>query len=114
LERFGATADWAKNGVEAVTMVEASFAGERPAYDLVLMDMRMPELDGLAATRRIRAIEAANDVLHSLRIVALTANAFPEDRAAAKAAGVDAFLAKPFDGRHLGELLGQSAQRAVA
>lgn len=96
LERLGATADWARNGAEAVGLVEASLAGGRARYDLALMDIRMPELDGLTATRRIRALERAQG-LPALRIVAVTANCFAEDREAARGAGFDGFLGKPFD-----------------
>jgi CheY-like chemotaxis protein len=64
----------------------------------------MPELDGLEATRRIRAAEAAMG-LGRTRIVALTANAFGEDREACLAAGMDNFLVKPLDRERLAEIL---------
>src|SRR5262249_17403981 len=96
LERLGATADWAKNGTEALDLATAALRDERPRYDAVLMDVRMPEMDGLAVTRRIRELERRHGAA-PLRIIALTANAFPEDREAARAAGADAFLSKPFD-----------------
>ena len=63
----------------------------------------MPEMDGLEATRRIRASEAANGA--RTPIVALTANAFGEDREACLAAGMDDFLVKPLDRERLAELL---------
>ncbi len=66
----------------------------REAYDLILMDIQMPVLDGLSATREIRAREAALG-LPRTRIVALSANALPEHIAEALAAGVDGHLAKP-------------------
>ena len=73
----------AKNGQEAVEMTE------KGAYDLVLMDIKMPIMDGLEATKAIRA------ALPDLPIIALTANAFDSDRQAALEAGCNDFLAKP-------------------
>jgi PAS domain S-box-containing protein len=86
LERFGHRVDVAADGVEAVEAVH------RQAYDLVLMDVQMPNLDGLEATRRIRA---ELDGERQPRIVAMTANASTEDRDACVAAGMDDFLTKP-------------------
>uniref|UniRef100_UPI0013CFA8A0 response regulator n=1 Tax=Klebsiella aerogenes TaxID=548 RepID=UPI0013CFA8A0 len=68
--------------------VDAALDPEQ-SFDLILMDMQMPECDGLSAAKMIRAREA--DGRH-LPIIALTANAFVEDRAAAIAAGMDAFV----------------------
>jgi len=72
------------------------------AVDLVLMDMQMPECDGLSAAAMIRAREGAD---RRVPIVALTANAFAEDRAAAISAGMDAFLTKPLDRDRLSEAI---------
>ncbi|AUX68820.1 hypothetical protein CHX26_04220 [Porphyrobacter sp. HT-58-2] len=91
LERCGQEVAVAHDGNEAIAMVIDSIMRGRP-YDLVLMDMQMPDCDGLEATRAIRA-EGIGPGL--LPIVALTANAFPEDIAAARAAGMQAHLAKP-------------------
>jgi PAS domain S-box-containing protein len=88
LERLGYRPDIVGNGLEAVQALRL-----RP-YDLVLMDMQMPELDGLSATRRIRA-ELPPE--RQPRIVVLTANVFSEGRAAAQAAGVDGYLTKPLE-----------------
>jgi two-component system, sensor histidine kinase and response regulator len=76
---------------------------EREEFDLVLMDMRMPVMDGLEATRRIRASEAGGE--RRIPIVALTANAFEEDRAACLNAGMDAFLVKPIAAAALRETI---------
>ena len=64
------------------------------AFDLVLMDMRMPVMDGLEATRQIRALDNGRS---GLPIVALTANATEEDARACRAAGMDSFAAKPLN-----------------
>jgi CheY-like chemotaxis protein len=80
----------------------AAVAKLRP--DLVLMDIRMPGLDGLETARRIRAIEAEQGA-RPLHLVALTANAGRDDERAARAAGFDAFLAKPLNLRALPGLL---------
>jgi CheY-like chemotaxis protein len=105
LENTGAMIDWARDGEEAVALVEQSFADVRPAYDLVLMDMRMPKLDGLAATRGIRALEERFRRPVPIRIVALTATAMKRDRKAAHEAGVDGFLPKPYQAQALLQLL---------
>jgi CheY-like chemotaxis protein len=86
LERLGYRADVAANGVEAIRAVE------RQPYDVVFMDVQMPEMDGLEATRAICVRWAAGE---RPRIVAMTANALAEDREACLAAGMDDYLAKP-------------------
>jgi PAS domain S-box-containing protein len=91
LERCGQEVAQAHDGNEAIAMVIDSIMRGTP-YDLVLMDVQMPECDGLAATRAIRA-EGIGPGL--LPVIALTANAYPEDIAAARAAGMQAHLAKP-------------------
>jgi CheY-like chemotaxis protein len=91
LERMGYAADLANNGVEAVAAVT------RGDYDVVLMDVQMPEMDGLEATRRLRASPSAPPI----RIVAMTANAMAEDREACFAAGMDDYVSKPI---RVGEL----------
>jgi PAS domain S-box-containing protein len=91
LERCGQEVDVAHDGNEAIAMVIDQVMRGRP-YDLVLMDVQMPDCDGLAATRAIRD-EGIGPGL--LPVIALTANAFPEDVAAARAAGMQGHLAKP-------------------
>jgi len=95
LERFGLQVDVAENGLEAVSMVQ-----EKP-YDLVLMDLQMPLMDGLEATRIIRTIPALQD----LPVLAMTANAFQEDRALCEAVGMNGFMTKPIDFAHLKQQL---------
>ena len=85
LSRAGCTVDRASRGAEAVAAALA-----RP-YDLILMDMRMPGMSGLAAARAIRAAGCAT------RMVALTANTYDDDRRACREAGMDGFLTKPLD-----------------
>jgi CheY-like chemotaxis protein len=82
-------------------------------FDRVLMDLHMPGLDGLEATRRIRALEAKDPALHT-PIIALTANASAEDREACLAAGMDGFLIKPLDRERLvAALIDAPATRAA-
>ena len=85
-------AEHAENGRIAVEMFEEHEAGY---YDAVLMDMRMPEMDGLEATRRIRAMNRQD--AKSIPIIALTANAFDEDVQHSMQAGLNAHLSKPVD-----------------
>ena len=91
LERCGQDVAIAHDGNEAIAMVIDSVMRDK-LFDLVLMDVQMPGCDGYAATRAIRAEGIGPDLLP---IIALTANAFPEDIAAARAAGMQAHLAKP-------------------
>jgi signal transduction histidine kinase/CheY-like chemotaxis protein len=111
LHRLGHRPAMAANGAAALESWRAA-ANAGAHFDLVLMDVHMPELDGLEATRRIRAAEAAFG-LRRTRIVALTANAFGEDREACLAAGMDDFLVKPLDRDRLAEVLADRAALAA-
>ena len=92
LEEAGFVVDIACDGAEAVERMEASPAGH---YHAILMDVQMPRMGGYEATRRIRSL---SDVQKSgIPIIAVTANAFEEDRKSAREAGMDAHLAKPYD-----------------
>ena len=92
LSGSGAEIDPAENGREALER----FAAAKPGtYDLILMDIQMPVMDGMAATRAIRALDRPD--AKTVPIVAMTANAFEEDRKAALQAGMDEFIAKPID-----------------
>jgi PAS domain S-box-containing protein len=97
LERMGHRADRVVNGLEAVEAVRIT------DYRLILMDCQMPVMDGYDATRAIRAAEQGSD--RHVIIIALTANALPEDRERCLAAGMDDYLTKPVDRRELAAAL---------
>jgi len=100
LELEDAESERAENGLAAVNMVRDA---EEWHYDAILMDLRMPVMDGLESTRQIRAL--AREDVKTIPIIALTANAFESDVEAALAAGMNAHLAKPADSDCLYETL---------
>ena len=102
LKEAGFEVDTAENGKIAVEKVEAASADR---YDLILMDIQMPEMDGYEATRRIRALPDAEKA--ALPIVAMTANAFEDDRKNALHAGMNGHIAKPLDIQKLFQVLSE-------
>jgi len=95
LEQMGYRADVASNGIEAVESIE------RQTYDVILMDVQMPEMDGLDATRNIRKLQAATQP----HIIAMTANAMEGDREMCLAAGMNDYVSKPIRVNELVEAL---------
>jgi PAS domain S-box-containing protein len=104
LVKLGHRPTMAANGAAAIDAFLAARAAGAP-YARVLMDLHMPGMDGIEATRRIRAVEADEDGART-PIIALTANASAEDRDACLAAGMDGFLVKPLDRERLAAALG--------
>jgi signal transduction histidine kinase/CheY-like chemotaxis protein len=102
LQQMGYRADLASNGIEAIECIE------RQPYDVVLMDVQMPEMDGLEASRRINAKWRADE---RPRIVAMTANAMQGDREECLAAGMDDYVTKPIGIERLIEALSNASPR---
>lgn len=98
LEKEGCKVDLATNGLQGVEKYQQNI------YDLILMDIQMPVMDGLEATKKIREFERSGNDHHAF-IIALSANALKEDREKAMASGMDGFLAKPFKPEELFQLL---------
>ena len=90
LKEYGFRMETAENGQEAVNIVSASRPGE---YDLILMDIQMPVMDGMKATKHIRSLK--DPKLSAIPIIAMTANAFDEDKKAAYDCGMNGFISKP-------------------
>ena len=105
LEEAGFAVETAENGRVAVEKIEAAAPGW---YDLVLMDIQMPEMDGYEATRRIRALPDKEKA--SVPIVAMTANAFEDDRKNALSVGMNGYIAKPLDVEILFQVLAELTQ----
>jgi CheY-like chemotaxis protein len=85
----------AESGMQALALLESA------RFDVILMDMQMPQMDGLEATRRLRRLGLPRQP----HVIGVTANAFAEDREACIAAGMNDFLSKPISLRHLGGAL---------
>ncbi|MBT3749941.1 MAG: response regulator, partial [Bacteroidetes bacterium] len=98
LKSLGHEVEIAKNGTECVAMYQ------KKTYDIILMDIQMPEMDGIEATAKIRGIETSSDSVQRIPIVALTANALTGDKERFMKAGMDDHLAKPFKPKGLIEI----------
>jgi signal transduction histidine kinase/CheY-like chemotaxis protein len=117
LEKLGHRVTHLPNGREAVNFLESALIEEQPSADrpdLVLMDLTMPEMNGIQASRAIRTLEESRMCRRSIPILALTANARREDHEACLAAGMNGFLAKPFDRADLEEAIHKLAGEQVA
>jgi CheY-like chemotaxis protein len=112
LAKLGHRATVVENGATAIAAWGAARDAGAP-YDLVLMDVQMPEMDGIEAARRMRAAEAQAGSART-PIIALTANAFAEDREACRAAGMDDILMKPLDRDRLVQALAAARPSPVA
>lgn len=99
LTRLGHQVDVASNGLIAVQKFSEK------TYDLIIMDIQMPEMDGLEATRQIRAMELKNPGRNPIKIVALTADAHPDDREKCLKAGMNDYITKPFRHEELEKIL---------
>ena len=100
LSEAGFTVDIANDGDVAVNKMKKASVGQ---YDLILMDIQMPKMDGYEATRQIRQL--ADRQIAAIPIVAMTANAFEEDRQSALDAGMNGHIAKPIENSELFEIL---------
>jgi CheY-like chemotaxis protein len=101
-KRLGVTCDIASDGQEAFDMHRQN------GYDLILMDMQMPVMDGLEATRKIRTFENETNPGHRVYIVALTANMISDKKDECIQAGMDDFMEKPFNEEALRVLFSKS------
>ena len=108
LEKLGYQADLAVNGLEVLKALEHKF------YDLILMDIQMPEMDGLETTRRIRLKEKDTMAINKVKIVAMTANNMTEDRENCILIGMDDFIGKPIKIDELNAVLQKFSSKQTA
>jgi len=99
LKKYNHLVHIANNGLEAVEQFK------KATFDIILMDIMMPKMDGLEATQRIRSIEAVNGVGKRTPIIAVTANTMDNDRDKCISHGMDEFIVKPFDVDKLNSIL---------
>ena len=112
LQRRGHTVAAAATGAQVLTLLEG---GGRTAFDIVLMDVQMPEMDGFTATARIRELErAAGPGAARLPVIAMTAHAMAGDRERCLAAGMDGYVSKPIDRSELFAAIEKYAPAGVA
>lgn len=102
LEKLGHTVECAINGKVAFEMYTKN------DYDLIFMDIQMPEMDGIQATKRIREFESDIQLKNPIRIIALTANAMKGDKEACIAAGMNNYMSKPFKPAELSQIMQES------
>ncbi len=107
LKMQGAKVQRAVNGEEAAEMFQNSGAGE---FQMILMDIQMPVMDGLEACRRIRNMEHAD--AKTIPVIAMTANSFKEDEDAALEAGMNDFLTKPVDVARLYQVMNKAIKKS--
>jgi signal transduction histidine kinase/CheY-like chemotaxis protein len=113
LRRLGFEVVRAHDGAEAAAFGEAAARGEAPRFEIILMDIKMPCLDGFEASRAIRAAERRAGAA-AMPIIALTANAMEEDRRACLSAGIDDFLTKPVDLARLAHAIDAARRKSQA
>ncbi len=106
LEQSGHTVTVAENGAQAITKLESA------DYDIILMDLHMPEVDGIEATHRIRAL--ADSDKSTIPIIALTADIMHAEREKCLAAGMNGFIAKPFTPEKLETIIAQAINRKAS
>lgn len=106
LEKVGCLIDTAENGKQGVELFKASAPG---AYAAILMDIRMPEMDGLEATEMIRALKRED--APAIPIIAMSANAFAEDVQVSLSVGMSAHLSKPIDPAKLFDTLAEQLKK---
>ncbi|GET30440.1 response regulator [Prolixibacter sp. SD074] len=99
LRKYNHKVSIANNGLEAVNLFKEK------KFDLILMDIMMPVMDGLEATREIRKIQKTDKLNEYTSIIAVTANTLDNDREKCLSWGMDEFIAKPFDMNQLNEIL---------
>ena len=102
----GASVEIVENGREAVERIENA---SENWYDIVFMDVQMPVMNGYEAAKRIRSLDRED--AKAIPIIAMTANAFTEDRIKAKEAGMDEHIAKPVDGKLLVKVINELVKR---
>lgn len=112
LQRLGAQVTHAPDGIAALALAEAAIDGDQP-FDVMVLDIRMPGLDGLEVARRVRLAELARDA-RPARLVALSADLFDAERRCAQQAGLDAFVAKPVTFDRLAEAVSALPMLATA
>lgn len=115
LEKSSCVIEHAANGQLAIDAIARMLDGSGPGYDIILMDVHMPVVDGLQAAARIRTLFSMKNIERANQpaIIALTANAFPEDRLRCLEGGMDDYLSKPFEKSELDAVLAKWGARTT-